>query len=401
MSKYADLIRAQLPELANASDAEIRALARQRTGFKGSQRAFDASIGERPRESGGTRLLQALGQGTSLGWGDELAGAAAPLVQRVLGAGDVALTSILGGDLDAAYLRAKLALEGDLSVDVTNTARRELAMGREDAPNLTRAAELGGTLATAMTGGAALRGLGAGAEAAGLSGAGQAMQVLGSGATPAARMVGGALSGGVMGAGMSDQDRLGGLGRGAAVGALVPPALSAAGKVGGGLLRAASAAPSTVPSLGGAVPAMAEAVSAPASPLSHVVRAAAAYFAPPGYRLVARDLAQAAQHGLHNAAPAIRRISRGAAQVAANDGGPAAPAAAAAPSTVRQALQLVDQGAPLSAVHTLTSNEAKVVFVAQKLGQQASLDEIAAAAGISAQAVREANANLLKSGAIR
>lgn len=349
MSAFTDAMRKQFPDLKDASDADILAEAKQRTGFRGSQRAFNVSIGATPRTTGAARLAQMFGQGASFGWGDELAGAAAPLMQPLIGALDIATGGAIGSSdepgLAGAYKSAKLALEGNLAKDVTQIARGELQMAREDAPLAAMGAEMAGGLASAVGGGGALGRLGAGIAQT-TPNLGRAIQAVGQASTPAARIAGGAMGGGLYGAGAADGgDRMQGAMHGAMLGGLIPPAASGAGKLGLGAAKLATKI----------------------SPSGHTLRALASLAAPPGMKMWARDMATIGSDALK------------VAEKAANS-----PVPGRLAGTMERTLQ--------------ATPEQKVLDAAKTLSARPSVAEVASATGLSETEVIQALSNIAKKG---
>lgn len=344
MSDFTDAMRKQIPRFRNMTDEEILTEAKNATGYRGSQRAFNVSIGEQPRTTGSARMAQVFGQGASAGWGDELAGLFAPVLQPAIAGLDIATGGMVSGSdgLDAAYKNAKMALDGQLSRDVMQVARGEIQMAREDAPMAATGAELGGGLASAMATGAGLGRLGSGiAQRA--PGLGAAIQAVGQASTPAARIAGGAMGGGLYGAGAAnDGDRLRGAGEGALLGGIIPPAVSGAGKLGVGAAK----------------------LAARVSPTGHALRAAAGLLAPPGMKMAARDL-----------------VTLG------TDVGKAVEKAANSPipGRVAGAAERVVQATP----------EQRVMQANASLGGRAGVEEIAAATGLTEQEVAQASRNII------
>ena len=407
MSAFTDAMRKQFPDLKDASDADILAEAKQRTGFRGSQRAFNVSIGATPRTTGAARLAQMFGQGASFGWGDELAGAAAPIMQPLIGALDIATGGAIGSSdepgLAGAYKSAKLALEGNLAKDVTQIARGELQMAREDAPLAAMGAEMAGGLASAVGGGGALGRLGAGIAQT-TPNLGRAIQAVGQASTPAARIAGGAMGGGLYGAGAADGgDRMQGAMHGAMLGGLMPPAASAVGKIGSGAARVARGA-------------------ANFSPTAHLIRAAASGLAPHGFKTAAREGVTALYNLMNKAdgvvAPAVQRVESAAVQSAPRTvlskaearammdsvqpltaGRPPVPGPASAPTvadSITAGLDMAKGAGTISGrMSKLPTPEAKVVFATEMLGKNASVKDIAAATALSEAEVMQASRNLI------
>lgn len=226
MSKrFLEAARAEFPNLRDASDGEIYASFAAERGM--SPREFAIAVGD--QDPGGSletmgRAAAELGNQAALGFGDELAGLAAPIVQPLMAAGDVAATALTGGDIGEAVERGRAALDSSLNnmrLETQNLARAERQRGYEDAPELMGAAGLTGGLAT---GGATLGAVGAARGAAGLS----AMPGL------AGQAALGAVEGGIAGAGNADgtlADRARGAAMGAGLGAALPVGISAAGRL--------------------------------------------------------------------------------------------------------------------------------------------------------------------------